>query len=60
MHVQVNKVTLMESNPPAFSRASIVKMGENLSYLRPFKASKKGQGQSNKFCVQLHHHCLSV
>ena len=35
-----DKVTL--SNPPAFSRASIVERGKNLSCLWRFKASKKG------------------
>ena len=43
----------MESNPPAFSRASFVKRGKNLSCLRPFKVSKKGQVQSNRSCAQL-------
>ena len=37
-NINLHKVTPMESNPPVFSRASIVQSGKNLSCLWPFKA----------------------
>ena len=53
-HTSSNKVTPRESNPPAFSRASIVKRGKESKLLVPFKSIKKDKGQRNMSCAQLH------